>query len=269
MTQARPDRIARHDASPAPDPRTRYAIYFTPRPDTALWRFGSRILGYDSATGEQVPQPRLHSITPERLEILTRRPRVYGFHATIKPPIRLAEGCDEAGLIAALDAFCTQAAPVTLAPLVLAELGPDGEDAAFLALVERGMDEGRGQTPALRDLEARVVEAFEPFRAPLTAEEYARRNPQSLPPRKRELLDRYGYPGVLDAFTFHMTLSGRIPGAERAALSAELADLWRETARDDPARDEPVVIDHLGLCRQMPGEPFRILHRSAFARSRA
>lgn len=242
-----------------PDPRARYAIYFAPRPETPLWRFGSSVLGYDSARGEDVPRPDLGAITPERLAELTRRPRIYGFHATIKPPIRLAEGCDEAGLIAALDAFCADCAPVTLAPLVIAALGEDGDDAAFLALIESGAE----QTPALRDLEARVVMAFEPFRAPLTPEEYARRNPQSLPPRKRALLDRYGYPAVLDAFTFHMTLSGRVSGSERAMLEAELDALRRAMLPDEAA-----VIDHLALCRQMPGEPFRILHRAGFGKAR-
>jgi alpha-D-ribose 1-methylphosphonate 5-triphosphate diphosphatase len=33
----------------------RYALYFAPAPDSALWRFGSGILGYDAATGEEVP----------------------------------------------------------------------------------------------------------------------------------------------------------------------------------------------------------------------
>lgn len=260
MNQARPDPQFRAGSPPRSDPRTRYAIYFAPRPDTALWCFGSSVLGYDSAAGADVAQPRLATIAPQRLAELTQRPRIYGFHATIKPPVRLAEGCHEAGLIAALDAFCADCAPVALAPLVIAELAPDGDDAAFLALVEGGT----GPSPGLRDLEAQVVEAFEPFRAPLTAEEYARRNPQSLPPRKRELLDRYGYPAVLDAFTFHMTLSGRVGGGERAALRAELEALWRAKLPDTGS-----VIDHLALCRQIPGEPFRILHRSAFGQRRS
>ena len=259
MNQARPDPHRRYDTTPRSDPRTRYAIYFAPRPETPLWRFGSSVLGYDSARGEDVPRPDLGAITPERLAELTRRPRIYGFHATIKPPIRLAEGCDEAGLIAALDAFCADCAPVTLAPLVIAELGADGDDTAFLALVESGPE----QTPALRDLEARAVIAFEPFRAPLTPEEYARRNPQSLPPRKRALLDQYGYPAVLDAFTFHMTLSGRVSASERAMLKTGLDALRRAMLPDEAA-----VIDHLALCRQIPGEPFRILHRAGFGKAR-
>ncbi|MCC5978146.1 MAG: DUF1045 domain-containing protein [Salinarimonas sp.] len=260
MTQAQPKPLPSRDTGAQPDPRTRYAIYFTPRPETPLWLFGSSVLGYDAARGEAVTRPRLNAIPPERLAELTQRPRLYGFHATIKPPIRLADGCDEAQLIKALDAFCADRKLVALAPLVVGEIGGEGAASAFLALVESAAK----PTPALRDLEAQVVEAFEPFRAPLTPEEYARRNPDALPPHKRELLDRYGYPAVLDAFTFHMTLSERVPGPERAALKADL-----EALRQDMAANADITIDHLALCRQRPGEPFRILHRADFAGARA
>ncbi len=255
MTQAWPRSQIRHECAARADPRTRYAIYFTPRPETPLWHFGSSVLGYDAASGKDVAQPRLGTIAPSRFAELTRRPRHYGFHATIKPPIRLAEGCDEAAIIAALDAFCATCAPVTLAPLVVGELGEDAKASAFLALVEASPE----PTPALRDLEAQAVRGFEPFRAPMTPEEYARRNPDTLPPHKRELLERWGYPAVLDAFTFHMTLSERVSGAERATLKAELEALLRANMPQDR-----VTIDHLALCREIPGEPFRVLHRADF-----
>jgi hypothetical protein len=32
----------------------RYAIYIAPPPDTPLWAFGSRVLGYDAATGRDI-----------------------------------------------------------------------------------------------------------------------------------------------------------------------------------------------------------------------
>ena len=87
-----------------PDPRARYAIYFAPHPKTPLWRFGfARPRLRFRRVAKTCPDPDLGAITPERLAELTQRPRIYGFHATIKPPIRLAEGCDEPGLIAALD----------------------------------------------------------------------------------------------------------------------------------------------------------------------
>ncbi len=36
----------------------RYALYFTPKPGSALARFGNAVLGYDNHTGAEVPRPR-------------------------------------------------------------------------------------------------------------------------------------------------------------------------------------------------------------------
>ena len=33
----------------------RYALYYAPAVDSALWRFGSAALGYDALTGEDIP----------------------------------------------------------------------------------------------------------------------------------------------------------------------------------------------------------------------
>ena len=35
----------------------RYAIYFVPRAETALYRFGAFVLGYDGYTGAEVAPP--------------------------------------------------------------------------------------------------------------------------------------------------------------------------------------------------------------------
>ncbi|MEN3351695.1 MAG: hypothetical protein V7632_5330, partial [Bradyrhizobium sp.] len=75
----------------------RYAIYHAPAPDSVLHRFGSTMLGYDAASGDDLRFP--DGVTPDWRE-LTQDPRKYGFHATLKAPISLADGKDEAGLIA-------------------------------------------------------------------------------------------------------------------------------------------------------------------------
>jgi hypothetical protein len=46
---------------------TRYAIYLAPAAGSALWRFGSSVLGYDAQTGEETPQPALASLAPDSL----------------------------------------------------------------------------------------------------------------------------------------------------------------------------------------------------------
>ena len=77
----------------------RYAIYFAPSPASALWRFGSRTIGYDAANGmESAP------LAPPGCEDMdwmaaTDDPRRYGFHATLKAPFSLREKTTAAELI--------------------------------------------------------------------------------------------------------------------------------------------------------------------------
>ena len=50
----------------------------------------------------------------------------------------------------------------------------------------------------LEQLAADCIRDFDSFRAPLTAEDRARRNPAALTPRQRDYLDRWGYPYVME-----------------------------------------------------------------------
>lgn len=167
----------------------RYAIYWA-----GQGAFASRAaewLGWDNASGAPVAQP-------EGVEAWTEEPRKYGFHGTIKAPFRLAEGWDQARLEAAFVALCLRLTPVTLEGLQMARLG------SFLALIPRG------DTAALQDMAARVVRELDPARALLNEAEIARRRPEALSPRKRQLLELWGYPHVMEEFRFHLTLSSSL-----------------------------------------------------------
>lgn len=232
---------------------TRYAIYFAPHSDDPLWRFGSGILGYDGATGEEVPQLVPRGLDAEAFRALTEEPRRYAFHATLKAPFRLAEGRTESELIDALVAFAEARPAFTMPRLILTAIGREPAEGAFLALVEAR------PTPALLDLERALVPAFEPFRAPATEAEIARRRPETLTERQRQYLETYGYPYVLEEFRFHMTLTGRVPRQDVARTEAALALAYAEHV---PPGD--VLVDALALCRQEgPGERFRIVGRAA------
>ena len=185
----------------------RYALYYTP-PQGEFADFGAAWLGWDAAAGRAVAQPELVGLD---IAALTAEPRKYGFHATLKAPFRLAEGQGADALADAVGDLAAQLRPVTLDGLALTRIGP------FLALTPEG------DADPLNDLAARVVQTLDPFRAPLTEAELARRNPARLTPRQRALLDVWGYPYVLDEFRFHMTRTGALDPATLDAVTAQLA----------------------------------------------
>lgn len=187
---------------------TRYAVYYTPEPGSSLATFGAAWLGWDSATGRAQAHPDIRAVD---LAALTATPRKYGFHGTIKPPFRLADGCTPDALAAALGALCASAAPVTLEGLHCARLG------RFLALVPTG------DASALGQLAARAVQELDAFRAPPTEAELAKRRAAGLTAAQDAHLQRWGYPYVLDAFRFHLTLSGRLDPETATAAQAVLA----------------------------------------------
>ncbi|OOY10949.1 phosphonate metabolism protein [Thioclava marina] len=222
---------------------TRYAIYYAPR--DGLMQAGSAWLGWDAVTGAEVAQPQLDGL-PLPLSEITETPRKYGFHATIKAPFRLAEGLTGDDLGEALGALAGQLAPVTLDGLEVARLGD------FLAL------RPVGDVTLLQAMAGEVVERLDRTRAPLSESELAKRNPEALSDRQRDLLECFGYPYVFEQFQMHLTLSGR--------LSPEVAEAVAVVARREfaPYLDAPHVIDSLCLFGEAPESGrFHLLHRYA------
>jgi len=217
----------------------RYAVFYAPPPESPLERFGVAWLGRHHGTGRLVPQTTVPGLPPERLQQLTEAPRRYGFHGTLKAPFRLAAGQSADAVHAAVAAFATARRAFLLPPLRLADL--DG----FLALVPSLA------SPALADLAAGCVRAFEPFRAPLTSSEIASRRPEHLSERQRRQLEIFGYPFVLDDFAFHMTLTRRLTAAERTRLWPALA------AAVAPIEAAPFIVDAIAVFEEpAPGAPF-------------
>ena len=157
----------------------RYAIYFTPAPDAALWRFGSSVLGYDSRARAAVGFPQ-HSLWLEPWFLrLQETPARYGFHATLKAPFELAEGVRERALLERAAVFSGVCAPLCLPALEVALLDD------FIALRPLSED------AELNRLAATCVREFDHLRAPLGAEDRARRLSQVLTPRQHAHLDRW------------------------------------------------------------------------------
>jgi hypothetical protein len=218
----------------------RYAIYYAP-PEGPLAETAARWLGRDAWGAPVAP------ILPAALHAHVAQPARYGFHGTIKAPFRLAEGCDAAGLIAELDAFAAGVAPVALPGLRLVRM--DG----CLALLPEG------DVAALNRLAAAVVSGFDPFRAPLTEAEIARRRPERLSPAEYAHLLRWGYPWVMEAFRFHLTLSGPLDAEAEAALRP-LAE-----AAFGPLLGQPFAVADLCLFGEDAEGMFHAVHRSALS----
>lgn len=210
----------------------RYAIYCTPEPGSALDRFGAELLGYDATTGEDLAFPDgILQRVPDWRE-LTRDPRKYGFHATLKAPHSLAPGKTEADLLAACGAFARTPRPIpVISPVV-------GSISGFIAVVPAE------PSAELERLAADCVEEFDSFRAPLTAEDRARRTPSMLTPRQCEYLDRWGYPYVMEDFRFHMTLTGRLTIERHEPVLTMLK------ARFSALGLKTLAIDRIALFRQ-------------------
>ena len=212
----------------------RAAVYATPAPGSELARLAGLWLGRDAFTGAAT-----RASDPVRDPVMAE-PARYGFHATLRAPFRPNHDGSLDALSGRLAAFCAARPAPVIHALTLAQLG------TFLALVPGERE------PALHALEAEVLEAFEPFRAPLHADEIARRRPERLSERQREHLARWGYPFVLDEYRFHMTLTGSMQGPTDAIRSG----IERHFA---PVLGRPLAVDGLGLfVEPTPGEAFRV-----------
>jgi len=220
----------------------RYAVYFVPAADSGLYRFGSGVLQYDCYAGGAVPPPREFDADRDMWRNDTAEPRVYGFHATMKPPFHLAPSCTEAGLVGAFEGFARGRGTATISPAVRALGG-------FIALVPDPPN------AAVDALAADCTTAFDGFRAPMSADERARRLTSGLSESQIGNLDRWGYPYVFSEFRFHMTLTGRLADEWRDAALAVLRAVFARMCGEDV-----VVLDRLALMKQeAAGSPFRVL----------
>ena len=198
----------------------RYALYLAPAPGSAWARFGA---DWFAREDDSLAQPRR-----------------YGFHATLKPPFRLAPGASVAALAADLEHFCAARSAFAL-PKLRAKRVAD-----FLALVP--------ETPEVRldRLAADCVVHFERYRAPLDPLELIRRRRTPLTARQDALLERWGYPYVLDEFRCHFSLTGPLRGP-----------LARAAPEVPPLPDKVMPVDAVSLFEEAaPGADFRLVHRA-------
>jgi putative phosphonate metabolism protein len=217
----------------------RVAIYYAPPPEDPLTPLSSSWLGRDPITNAPVPQPSLDGISE-----ITAEPWLYGFHATLKPPMQLAEGTDWRGFVAAVRAMAADIAPFALPPLIVADLH------GFLALREST------PCPPLQALADACVEGVDSFRAPTSHAELARRRRAKLSADQDAMLVRWGYPYVFGTWFFHMTLTRRLSDREKAVVRPA-AQAWFAPVLSASRRVEDICL----FTQSAPGAAFTLAER--------
>jgi putative phosphonate metabolism protein len=234
----------RREKDPFMERYSRYAIYVMPK--GRLYDSASAWLGWDGRRGLARAHPDIADL-PASVAHLTAQPRRYGFHGTIKPPFRLAEGTTLAGLQNACAELAHGLNRVDVGKLVVRPLG------GFVAIVPEQ------PCAPLDALAAKVVEMLDSFRAPPSSVELARRRQSGLTESQDRLLQRWGYPYVMEEFRFHMTLSGKLDGPDAEGLADRLGNHFAAVLA------EPFVIDSLALVGEAEDGRFHLIADYALA----
>lgn len=222
----------------------RYAIYFVPPAQSGWSRFATSWLGWDIDAGRTIDHPTIDGLD---VASVTQVPRKYGLHATMKPPFRLREDQSLSSLQDTCALLAGKFAPVLLDRLEVARLG------RFLAL------RPVGDTRDLNALAAACVRDLDPFRAPASETEMNRRRAAGLTMEQDANLTNWGYPYVLEAFRFHITLSGRLSKPMLANVQSVL------NQRLVPLLPAPFDIRDLALVGEAEDGRFHMLQRYALS----
>lgn len=150
-------------------------------------KFGFEWLGLDAENGKILTAP-----TP-----YVESPRRYGFHATLKAPMRLADGVGYNDFRSGVERLASQLTSAELGILKPKQIGN------FLALKT---DDKYHE--AVSDIAWLCTKELDVFRAPLSEAERNKR--KNLTPAESENLEQWGYPYVNDSFRFHMTLTSSL-----------------------------------------------------------
>ena len=168
-------------------------------------KFGCEWLGLNAESNkiQHSPSPYVES------------PRRYGFHATLKAPMRLADGISFNDFRCAVERLASQLKSAELGVLKPDQIGD------FLALKT-----DHKYHEAVCDIAWCCTKELDVFRAPLSEAERNKR--KNLTPAESENLEQWGYPYVNDSFRFHMTLTSSLPQDDLATAIKIVAPMVPE-----------------------------------------
>jgi len=214
----------------------RYAIFYCPTGDLAS--IGASWLGWDSATGEEVDHPEGIALD---IAALTKTPRKYGLHATLKAPFYLTEDSTLSDVQATAEKFAASQSPLDIGPLALVYQN------GFIGL------RPSGPQTELRNFSADIVRRFDSHRAPLSQSDIARRRKSRLTPQQDAQMLDWGYPYIFDDFHFHLTLTGRVKPDQAERVIAAIQPMIAHTLPDPFAIDTITIAaqDSIGMFHQI------------------
>lgn len=226
-----------------PTPYHRYAIYWTPELCSALAAFGAAWFGDGDC------QRHTFGLPDGLADRAIRAPARYRLHATLKAPFRPAEGVTASDIGHAIASFCAKRRAMHGPRLKITRFS------RYLSLVLGG------PSADVDWLAAECVTAFDCFRSPLNDADRATRGP--LCGKEAALFEAFGYPYVLSAFEFHISLAGPLEPHELDAVENALAPALADVLV------EPLTIESLTLLGDPGGgAQFHILSRHNFMRRR-
>ena len=211
----------------------RFAIYVVPSEDHPLYTFGRHLLGWDARLGEPLAQLALEGIDTERLVAMTNSPRLYSFHATLKPPFQLIDQQSAEALHRDVEKFAARQKAFKIPELETRVID------RFIAIVPSN------PCTALHTLADGCVRAFDDFRAPPNADELAKRRAAGLTSPQEMLLKQWGYPYVFEEFRPHFSLTERI---DDAAERDRVLQAMRKACTPESLTD--VTVDSISILSQ-------------------
>ena len=128
----------------------RHALYFLPPKGSGLEEFGVSWLGWSITEGRVVAHPQIADLP---IASITKRPRRYGFHGTLKAPFRLADGVRESDLITEATVLVSSIPAFEMPALQITSLG------SFLAFVPQEL------SAELQHLASSLVQELDILRA--------------------------------------------------------------------------------------------------------
>jgi hypothetical protein len=217
----------------------RVAIYYAPATDDPLYAASTAWLGRDPITNKLS-----HQLNIADIAAITADAQTYGFHATLKPPMRLAEGRTWNEFLNAATKLGQSLRPFDLPPLAVMDMH------GFLALRETR------PSPELQHLADACIEHLDAFRRPPSDKELARRRGAPLTPEQDAMLVRWGYPYMFGTWFFHMTLTRRLTPEEKTLYQPAAESHFVEAIKHS-RRVEDICL----FTQPAPGAPFTIAER--------